>query len=259
MQGLFSVSTTSTKSPAVIRQAIIETLDQLGVSHRTIKAGFECAHAPSIDLASVALSPRPDHGHDRNSIFGQPESPTPDRKRSIKRTTRIGLPRSPFSKDKELDKEASLTRADSAGPAEVSQSSLPQNRATSSSSFTMLSHPQPSGDTNNNLLSPPSRPGTATTSPKAPNGMFIDTSNGPTNAQDMIVRFEIFIIKVPWLPGLHGIQFRRISGSAWQYSQLGKLVYCAIVRLEVKLTFLGSFLSPYNSLQIEPLVVLFYY
>lgn len=218
---MFSVSTTSTKSPAVIRQAIVETLDQLGVSHRTIKAGFECAHAPSIDLASVAFSPRPEQGHDRNGMFSQPESPTPDRKRSIKRTTRIGLPRSPFSKDKDLDKEAPSTYAPSTAPADMSQSSLPPHRATSSSSFQMLTNGIPPGETNNNLLSPPPRTGTAQNSPKGPNGMFVDTFAAPSNAQDLIVRFEIFIIKVPWLPGLHGIQFRRISGSAWQYSQLG--------------------------------------
>lgn len=135
----------------------------------------------------------------------------------------MGLPRSPFSKDKELDKESGTIQPSTAGPAEISQSSLPQNRATSSSSFTMLANPPQSGEnTNNNLLSPPTRPGTASSALRGGHGLTVDTSVGPGDAQDMIVRFEIFIIKVPWLPGLHGIQFRRISGSAWQYSQLGE-------------------------------------
>ncbi|KAJ3089658.1 hypothetical protein HK102_005844 [Quaeritorhiza haematococci] len=31
------------------------------------------------------------------------------------------------------------------------------------------------------------------------------------------IRFEVFIVKIPWL-GLHGVQFRRISGDIWQRS-----------------------------------------
>ncbi|KAF8151789.1 hypothetical protein B0H34DRAFT_664444 [Crassisporium funariophilum] len=37
------------------------------------------------------------------------------------------------------------------------------------------------------------------------------------------VRFEINIVKVPWLP-LHGIQFRRASGDGWQYQMLARRV-----------------------------------
>jgi hypothetical protein len=37
------------------------------------------------------------------------------------------------------------------------------------------------------------------------------------------VRFEINIIKVPWLP-LHGIQFRRSGGDGWQYHMLARRV-----------------------------------
>ena len=39
----------------------------------------------------------------------------------------------------------------------------------------------------------------------------------------MGVRFEINVIKVPWLP-LHGIQFRRASGDGWQYQMLARRV-----------------------------------
>ncbi|KAH9173166.1 hypothetical protein EDB89DRAFT_742828 [Lactarius sanguifluus] len=37
------------------------------------------------------------------------------------------------------------------------------------------------------------------------------------------VRFEINIVKVPWLP-LHGIQFRRAGGDGWQYQMLARRV-----------------------------------
>jgi serine/threonine protein kinase KIN1/2 len=38
--------------------------------------------------------------------------------------------------------------------------------------------------------------------------------SGPGNA--MIVQFEIYIVKFPWL-SLHGIQFKRVGGDVWQY------------------------------------------
>jgi len=53
LKGLFSVSTTSTKTPMEIRNDIIRVLKQLGVSYKEIKGGFACVHRPSIDLESV--------------------------------------------------------------------------------------------------------------------------------------------------------------------------------------------------------------
>ena len=230
LQGLFSVATTSTKSPAVIRESIASVLERIGVNHRAIKAGFECVHAPSIDLASVAFSPRPEQAQNPLSDRPPPESPTLGRRRSSRRSTKMGLSRSPFSKDRDLDKDAG-------GNADVSQSSLPQSQqqqrnTTSSGSFTMLSagaspaqqggetfassNPAPNG--NNGI-------GNAPTASFRSQTQITSSATGdlPTEAGDMVVRFEIFIIRVGLLPGLHGIQFRRISGSAWQYSQLGKV------------------------------------
>jgi len=42
-------------------------------------------------------------------------------------------------------------------------------------------------------------------------------------ANKLAVRFEINVVKVPWLP-LHGIQFRRASGDGWQYHMLARRV-----------------------------------
>lgn len=57
LKGLFSVSTTSTKSLAVLQRDIESVLVRLGIKHRRIKGGFECIYVPSIDLASVKLNP----------------------------------------------------------------------------------------------------------------------------------------------------------------------------------------------------------
>jgi hypothetical protein len=53
LKGLFSVQTTSTKTPLDIRRDVIRVLEQLGVSFKEIKGGFVCVHRPSIDLKSV--------------------------------------------------------------------------------------------------------------------------------------------------------------------------------------------------------------
>jgi len=53
LKGLFSVSTTSSKSITFIRSDIIRVLTQLGVEYREIKGGFTCRHVPSIDLNKV--------------------------------------------------------------------------------------------------------------------------------------------------------------------------------------------------------------
>jgi hypothetical protein len=53
MKGLFSVATTSTRSASALSKDIIRVLDRTGIRYRAIKGGYECAHTPSIDLSSV--------------------------------------------------------------------------------------------------------------------------------------------------------------------------------------------------------------
>lgn len=48
LKGLFSVSTTSTKSVQAIRADIIRVLRQLGVDHKEIRGGFSCRHTPAL-------------------------------------------------------------------------------------------------------------------------------------------------------------------------------------------------------------------
>ncbi|KAG5730333.1 hypothetical protein E4T56_gene11721 [Termitomyces sp. T112] len=53
LKGLFSVATTSTKPPSVIKADIRRVLDRMQVQYRETRTGFECIHLPSIDLSSV--------------------------------------------------------------------------------------------------------------------------------------------------------------------------------------------------------------
>lgn len=49
-----SVATTTGKPPAVIKSDIRKVLDRMQVQYREVKGGFECVHAPSIDLSSIS-------------------------------------------------------------------------------------------------------------------------------------------------------------------------------------------------------------
>jgi hypothetical protein len=57
LKGLFSVSTTSTKSVPAIRTELKRVLKQLGVEYTEIRGGFACRHTPSIDLKKIADVP----------------------------------------------------------------------------------------------------------------------------------------------------------------------------------------------------------
>jgi serine/threonine protein kinase KIN1/2 len=49
----FSVATTSTKTPAVLKADIRRVLDRMQVQYRETKTGFDCIHLPSIDISSL--------------------------------------------------------------------------------------------------------------------------------------------------------------------------------------------------------------
>ncbi|KAI1155640.1 hypothetical protein F4825DRAFT_27033 [Nemania diffusa] len=57
LKGLFSVSTTSTKSVPAIRKELKRVLKQLGVEYTEIRGGFTCRHTPSIDIKKIADVP----------------------------------------------------------------------------------------------------------------------------------------------------------------------------------------------------------
>ncbi|KAG6889457.1 hypothetical protein C0995_000982 [Termitomyces sp. Mi166 len=56
LKGLFSIATTSTKPPSVIKADIRRVLDRMQVQYCETRTGFECIHLPSIDLSSVVAN-----------------------------------------------------------------------------------------------------------------------------------------------------------------------------------------------------------
>ncbi|KAI9469921.1 MAG: hypothetical protein EXX96DRAFT_532179 [Benjaminiella poitrasii] len=155
LKGLFSVTTTSTKHPSVIRADLIRVLERIGVKWRESKGRFECVHMPSIDLNQVVAEDAQQQQH---------------------------------QKPLDEDEDPIIT---------IDSGVHPQQ----SSSFSS------SEDQQISVPTPPSVP-----------------------LPDLVVRFEIYIVKVPWLLGMHGLQFRRVGGDPWQYKNM-----CSKILAELKL------------------------
>ena len=70
-------------------------------------------------------------------------------------------------------------------------------------------------------------PNGAAEMPRAPTDAPTDaprTEATPGGEGDVNVFFEVFVVKVPLLLGINGLQFRRLSGNAWQYQMLAKRI-----------------------------------
>ncbi|GAA6000382.1 uncharacterized protein JCM10292_001486 [Rhodotorula paludigena] len=200
LKGLFSVSTTTTKPIGQLRTDLVKVLDRLGVQHRDVKNGFECAHVPSIDLSSFG------------GASGSKEGKTV-RGTLKRRASKLLL------SNKDGEKQASPNGEESQASLPISTGADPRGDHVSSSSF----HGSPQQHDVSRFeagSSTPTAGGGSETSPTVPTS----GAGASSKKADMIVRFEIFLVKMPLLPGIHGLQFRRIGGDAWQYQQLARRV-----------------------------------
>ncbi|TFY69042.1 hypothetical protein EVJ58_g628 [Rhodofomes roseus] len=246
LKGLFSVATTSTKSPAAIKADIRRVLDRMQVQYRETKTGFECIHMPSIDMTSVQAAPRsPDLRHRKRGSNGSDETGTT--RRSVARKTSklsFGTNRSakdkektPETKEKELPSRPSGGTILSATASSASSSffqvssdahkNAPQENVRSESPLpTDDTTPRPTSPTKSKILPPIPRDFAASPQPTLgalPTGEVAPEVFESLGANSLAVRFEINVVKVPWLP-LHGLQFRRSGGDGWQYGMLARRV-----------------------------------
>jgi len=258
LKGLFSVATTSTKPPGVIKADIRRVLGRMQIQYRETKTGFECIHMPSIDVSSLTPS-------NQLQSFGSVDTGrgTLTHKQSIvKKASKLsfGMKRDK-GKDKELpltekEKEKDMPSRPSVG---TTLTATPSSGSSSffnvSSNHTVVGSDQPvttttttNGASNGASVDidirPPSRPSTAAGKskmlppiprelqqqrPPSPKLSVSPPATGDIDPFDNIVdnrlgvRFEINIVKVQWLP-LNGIQFRRTSGDGWQYQMLARRV-----------------------------------
>ncbi|KAF8579138.1 Pkinase-domain-containing protein [Ramaria rubella] len=248
LKGLFSVATTSTKSPPVIKSDVRRVLERMQVQFRETKGGFECIHLPSIDLSSLtdAQAERYQHRHQRS---GGSDGGT--RRSVVRKASKLT-----FSGNKGKEKENNVAEKEKDAPGR------PSATTSSGSSFfnTPAAHASPERPPSTAGLDPPPtlhvddshhsllQDDTRSTSPSKPKflppiprdfavqpvpapkevsqpafGEVEKDAFDASSQNGLSVRFEINIVKVPWLP-LHGIQFRRVGGDGWQYQMLARRV-----------------------------------
>ena len=189
LKGLFSTSTTSSKSPEFIRQDIIRVLNQLGVQYTMIRGGFSCRHVPSINLEDVQsyTSPLMDDeksgrvasGHNRRISFGAAFR----------------------GKDREDLRDEKMQRHQSTKARRHPDQSFVTN---SEGSEEYIHHNPSSGRRNEE-----SHTDAGATRTK------VQDDNG----ERLVLKFEIAIVKIPLL-SLHGIQFKKVHGGMNQYRSM---------------------------------------
>jgi hypothetical protein len=188
LKGLFSVSTTSSKPLPVIRSDIIRVLKQLGVQYTEIKGGFSCKHTPSIDLNKVQdLGPQSPGLHPGSAE----RSGTHRRKISFSglRGNNSDQNRDDFRSSPQTPKTPSRRNASDNSPTNSDDSSAEDERMR--------------------------RRGTARNAGETSTHVRDDVG------ESMILRFEIFIVKVPLL-SLHGIQFKKVDGNMMHYKNMAQ-------------------------------------
>lgn len=212
-------------------------LDRMQVLYRESRAGFECIHVPSIDLSTLTEAQTQKYGTRGH--------------RTMRRKGSKGLFRDQKGKDRaQEEQEARHVNVGSSGSSSFfnthlgvppDPSDIGEAGSTPAAGLEPL-RPQdesdshlPGGGGKGKYLPPIPRdfaPGAAThggkesSSAPAPLSAAEESFNEAFNASlgnGMAVRFEINVVKVPWLP-LHGIQFRRVGGDGWQYQMLARRV-----------------------------------
>ncbi|THG96595.1 hypothetical protein EW026_g5259 [Hermanssonia centrifuga] len=242
----YRVATTSTKTPSAIKQDIKRVLDRMQVQYRETKTGFECIHMPSIDINSVVDPASTPRGHRKQGSSGSGETAT-TRKSIARKSSKISFgmrsnkerEKDRDGKDKELPSRPSggtmLSMTPSSASSSffhVSASNTPSHaEAARSDALEATSYqseepialsPSP---TSSKILPPIPRDFATVPQPvnQFPTAQVDPDVFASIGSNSLSVRFEINIVKVPWLP-LHGIQFRRCSGDGWQYHMLARRV-----------------------------------
>ena len=209
LKGVFSVSTTSSKPVGYIRRDIIRVLNGLGVRFKEIRGGFECWHVPSILAGGGGRGGgeqeemRQGQGHHGRKIsFGgfnraAANATAAERERELFRNTNANANANPRGASK-----PTYTSADDISDA--SSTSLPgaagskrAPAATSTSNAATTTSSRAAGETTTHVQHD------------------VNTSSA--------LRFEIFVVKVPFL-GLHGVQFKKVEGGTWMYKNLAQRV-----------------------------------
>ncbi|KAL8839509.1 MAG: hypothetical protein Q9170_001732 [Blastenia crenularia] len=198
LKGLFSVSTTSSKPLSYIRADIVRVLRQLGVQYTEIKGGFSCRHAPSIDI----------HAHN---------PPSPEQGLTPKTNRRISFGGFRAGDNHRVDD-------DDRSPQTTRHSTTAQRHQQQRTQDTSFTGSEGSDDES---VRRPAAAGSEQESNNTAEAGQTTTHVQSDFGSNMVLRFEIFIVKVP-LFSLHGIQFKKVAGGTWPYKNMASKILDAL-------------------------------
>ncbi|KAJ8607300.1 hypothetical protein MRB53_040398 [Persea americana] len=229
LKGLFSVSTTSSKPLSFLRADIIRVFIQLGIDFREVKGGFSCRHTPSIDLQKVVDAPAtPSAGinHRRKISFAGLRSPPAERAddpllptspRSTSRARRPQLEElTTASEEDSEDSHDHIARRSSRRMSSQARR-RPHSERTYTSDASAAATPQ---------IQPLLQQQTSTSQPQGANSRVAGETTTHVQSdlgQSMVLRFELLLVKVPFL-SLHGLQFKKLDGGTWQYKRMAETI-----------------------------------
>ncbi|KAJ2827899.1 Serine/threonine-protein kinase, partial [Coemansia sp. 'formosensis'] len=191
LKGLFSVSTTSTKSPSAIRANLLGVLSEMPLRFHEGRGYFTCSMATTAGPSNLQ--------EDALDTFTQDDMTTSLSSGLHKPRRSLRLPG--------VDRKISFRRR--VKHAEKTPSTQPHTHDGMSSNDDNLSASHQSiADLSSDDAKDLSRP-------VAPPPM----QAAPKSANNNAICFQIFLVRMPLL-GLCGLQFRRVSGPTWKYKDL---------------------------------------
>ena len=107
----YSVATTSTKPPAVLKTDIRRVLDRMQVQYRETKTGFDCIHLPSIDISSLQDphgTPTPSPRKHRKQGSGGSGDSGGTTRRIVRKASKLSFGMNRKDKDKDRTGESSV-------------------------------------------------------------------------------------------------------------------------------------------------------
>ncbi|KAJ1923613.1 Serine/threonine-protein kinase [Tieghemiomyces parasiticus] len=267
LRGLFSVTTTSTKPPAALRDALVALFERCAIKYREGPGYLECIvtrfplDAPPVDTWRTAQPPaKPTAPTALASppLLTHPHQPTPytasnsilffddeDRLSALSMATlsqgvaaaSLATKASTLTAGTQSLRPVATRAAAAAAVAATGSLELPNPM----SAIAEEEDPAPAsdpdvssgGEAEFHSLSATSKEfqaasAVATTPPRADSAQDTQRPATVVDPYWTFVRLEIHIVKVPLLMGLHGLRFRQVAGPVWQYKHICSAILRAL-------------------------------
>ncbi|GMM33394.1 serine/threonine protein kinase [Saccharomycopsis crataegensis] len=212
LKGFFSVQTTSTKPPAVIRQSIINSLEKLGVDFLEVKGGFVCTFLNKKEQALTGSHNASTTNSNNTAVEGDNVI-----------TTKISTSNFSHNSSHSDTKDAvSSISTGSKGHRRKFSIGFKKQPATPKIPATPILF-SPTSPNPNHSMDGESSASLESLSGIGASDMILSSriNQGKSGkpVQRNPIRFEISIVKIPIL-SLLGVQLKKLSGNAWAYKTL---------------------------------------